>query len=186
MNSEFNPQPHDEEWQHEEATVSSEHVTDEATERLARLQASPEEEALPIRMRQVDLLLESTPMAAPRPGFADRVLAMLKERTPYILKPHAGLGLALGLSMSAGFAIFLVILALLLVAIIALNWSTVYKNVALAMSEISTAVGGVLDALGNLLGDATPFALFIVLLAIPLFFIWLWVLRGRTKKTTEG
>ncbi len=190
MSNQFNLQPQDDDlqWQQEDAQAESEAspALDENAGRRARLQASATQELQPLRMRMVDQLLESAPMAAPRAGFADRVLAMLKERTPYVLRPSAGLGLALGLSVSAGFAIFLVILALLLVTLIALNWSWVYRNVARAIGEISTAVGSVLDALGSVLGDATPFVLFILILGIPLIFLWVRIVRRQKVSKSEG
>lgn len=136
-----------------------------------------------MRMRLVDQLLAHTPMAMPRPDFALRVMAALKERTPYILKPHVGLGLALGLSVSAGFAVLMMVVALLLIVLIVLNWSDVYEALALALGEIGTTLGSLIDEIGQLIRDAPPAAVIITLLALPALLLWIWWFRGRAKAT---
>ncbi|MBZ0305599.1 MAG: hypothetical protein K8I82_05980 [Anaerolineae bacterium] len=178
MNSEFQPQTQD-----DDPNFAPQEREDESSERLARLQASPDEENLPIRMRLVDQLLAHTPMALPRPDFAFRVMAALKERTPYILKPHVGLGLALGLSVSAGFAVLMMVVALLLILLIVLNWSDVYEVLARALGEVGTTLGSLLDDIGQLISDAPPLAVIITLLALPAFLLWIWWFRGRAKAT---
>lgn len=180
MNSEFRPQTQDDDpnWQPEAQPAAA---PDENAERLARLQASPDEEALPMRMRLVDQLLAHTPMVIPRPDFAFRVMAALKERAPYILKPQAGLGLALGLSVSAGFAVLMIVGALLMLLLLVLNWSEVYEIVALALGEIGTFLGSIIDEIGRLVNDAPPAAVVITLLALPALVVWIWWMRRAAR-----
>jgi hypothetical protein len=174
--SDYNLQPDDElHYQPEEQ---------EEADRASRLAASPEEETLPLRMRLVDQLFSSAPMAIPGADFADRVLAAIKDRSPYILKPHAGLGVALGLGFSIAFVGLLLAGVIAALVMLVLNWREIYGALASVLGDLVTTVGQTVDEIGRLL-NTLPNGSLIVLIGLPIaLVVWLMVMR-RMRQTAD-
>lgn len=141
-----------------------------------RLQASAEEESMQLRLRIVDHLLSNAPMLAPGAEFAEKVMASLRQRTRQSMNSNTSLGLALGLGSIVLLLIGTIIGGILGVINIALNWSAIYQGLVSSMGEVIRALESFFSFLTSTISDE-PLIPALLLLFIPLFLIWLWVMR---------
>ncbi|NJL93222.1 MAG: hypothetical protein HC915_05575 [Anaerolineae bacterium] len=130
---------------------------------------------LPMRLWIIDQLLSNAPVLGPAADFADRVVEAIRQRQ-WTFNPRAGAGLLLG------FGAVTLIVSLVMAGIwagvigVVLNWTAIYQALVLAGGRLGSWLSTQFSAPGQFLSD-NPLIGGLTLLSIPLFFIWLRVLR---------
>lgn len=158
----------------QQPNLQPEEQGDEDLARANRLQASAEDEVLLKRMRLVDQMMLNAPEEAPRPGFAMRVLEAIRQSQA--MRTHGGLGVLIGLGMALALVTTIVSVAGILLIVALANWTVVYQILLQFMGDSSGLVVGLLDWLNGIIDD-TPLIPLLSLLSIPLFLVWLSVMR---------
>lgn len=135
----------------------------------------PSEDNLEMRLRIVDHLLSTAPMLAPSVDFAERVMRTLRERQSE-MNWSASTGLALGLSMFVLMGVGILLAGIAAIINLILNWTTVYQQLILGGGDLSNLVGEVIDNLQHTAFES-PILPLLTLLSLPLFYVWLRVMR---------
>ena len=150
----------------------------------AEQDSTAEEESLQLRLRIIDHLLSNAPMLAPGAEFAERVMTAIRSRTSPHMNENASLGLALGL-VSVVLVVMGIVTGMALGLInVVLNWTAIYQVLVSSIGEVAQALKAFFSLLTNTLSD-NPLLPVLLLLAIPLFFSWLWVMR-RVKPSEKN
>jgi len=151
MNSIFTPQPEENE--------------DEAVRRLGVEDTTSEDTQR--RLSIVDHLLLSAPLVSPAAEFAERVLAAIRQQQQQAFNGKSALGLALGVGVAIAVVVSMMATLLLLVANLIVNWTLVYQNLVLAAGQSADFF--------SILPD--PALTILAVASVPLFFVWVWIMR---------
>ena len=139
---------------------------------VARLSASDDDHDMALRLRRVEHLMRSAPLVRPSVDFAERVIEAIRRQEIDPFNRYSALGLIAGLGVAAAVVATMLSVFVLAVANVLFNWTQVY--------QLLVAGGGVFaeifDELGAPVGDS-PLLGVLTLLSVPLFFVWLWLMR---------
>jgi hypothetical protein len=144
----------------------------------AQLEESAEASTAWAHLHQTDELLRTTPVAAPSPGFADRVMAAIAAMPlPGFVHWQPGIGIALGLLVVAlvTVPIFSVLFFVLLTVLT--DPGALHSVLQTVLSAASYVIGLMADLVGeveNLVRD-TPVLAALLTTMIPVTLLWGWL-----------
>ncbi len=160
-----------------------------------RLEAAPEASEEADLLRKTDELLRTTPMVAPSPTFAKRVMeAIAALPLPGFARRELNAGLALGLAAAAMLAIpVLAVVFFLLVSLLA-DPATFHMLLQTSIDVLTYGISLVADVAEQIRAwvTGTPLAVALLVLVVPLSVLWGWVLwlllsgRGLAIRRTRS
>jgi hypothetical protein len=151
------------------------------------LEASEEAATAWDRLQQTDELLRTTPLAAPSPGFARRVMAAIAAMPlPGFVHRQPGIGIALGLLVAALITVpvFSVLFFVLLTVITDPGTlQTILQTVLNAASYVISLMANLAGEIENIVRD-TPVLAALLTTMIPVTLLWgwlIWLLLGGRR-----
>ncbi len=162
-----------------EDTLEQGHLEEQMAALHARLSESEQSDEQAQSAEQVERLLRQTPLVAPLPGFAERVMAAIAALPlPAYVRRDLSVGLALGL-----LAVMMLTVPLLAVLFVLLVTSATspaaWGNMLRGAMDAASAVGGLLLDAGDevqALVSGTPVVPALLAITIPLVAVWGWAL----------
>lgn len=173
-------------YHHKLNTALDEQLTEQEWDALNNdLADSPEVAAYWDRLSTVDRLLHETPLAAPSPGFASRVMAAIAS---IHLADHRRLSVGIGVGLGVAAILLIPVLSAgLLLLLSAVTDPGTYTRL---LQSITSGVSYLVDLGSNLSSELetlvteTPMIPALLSTAIPISMVWgwlIWYLSGRPK-----
>jgi hypothetical protein len=131
------------------------------------------------RLQNTDELLRTTPLAAPAPGFANRVMAAIAAMPlPAFAKRHPGLGIALGLAIAAFLTLPMFSILFLLTLSVITDPGAINTWLQTFISAASYVIGLLADIASQFESGLanTPMMLALVTTMVPVTMLWGWLL----------
>jgi hypothetical protein len=161
------------------------HLLDESQQIVLEqhLETTPDDADLFARLTKAEHILTSAPIITAPNGFADRVCAALASGRKPTHDPNAGLGIALGLLLTALFSI-----PLLAASILSVIW-TLSDNGTLnllidwtnhTLTSLRASIGQVSGVNDPLFHESSPLALTLAVMIVPLAIFYMWTIRHLT------
>ncbi|HLA42114.1 MAG TPA: hypothetical protein VJZ27_01690 [Aggregatilineales bacterium] len=183
MNSEFDPRLENDdnaeqklytEQNHEQANLQA--SVSRLSQRSEGTESDDYNHQISHRLRLVDHLLMSAPLVLPSAEFAERVIEAVRRYRAESFNRYTAFGMILGLGSAATVAISLMIAGILVIANIILNWTEVYQNLVLfaglVVHEVTELFSGVNGSL-----PGSPVISVLTIASLPLFVVWLYIMR---------
>jgi hypothetical protein len=136
------------------------------------------------RLRTTDELMRTTPLVAPSPGFARRVMAAIAAiPLPEFAQRQLGIGIALGLAVAA-------FLTVPILSVLFFVFFSVLTDPGALNTVLQTLINGASYTIGlmaNIAGDLeatatdTPMLLLLLSTMIPITALWAWLVRYLLK-----
>jgi hypothetical protein len=143
---------------------------------VARLSTSGEDHDTATRLRIVDHLMMSAPLVRPGVDFAERVIEAIRHQDFDSFNRYSAFGMIVGLGVAAGVVISILSVFALVMANVVFNWTRVYQLAISLAGGVGGALANAYEWTGSLLNDSPVLGL-LALASIPLFFVWVWLLR---------
>jgi hypothetical protein len=145
----------------------------------AQLEESKEASDIWEHLRQTDELLRTTPLVAPSPGFASRVMAAIAAMPlPGFMHREPGIGIALGLLVAAlvTVPVFSVLFFMLLTVLA--DPGTLHTLLQTVLGATSYVIGLMADLAGEVehMVSDTPVLAALLTTMIPVTLLWGWLI----------
>lgn len=154
-------------------------AADELHDPIARLSASAESEEMQQRISLLEQWLRTTPLVAPAADFAERVVEAIRQRKLEPFNHNMATGIILGLSTAALLMLGLLIALVIAIVLIILNWTDTYQTLILAAGAVESTAVTIREAFNEGFA-ASPLMTALSVLSVPLFFVWMWLMRRLT------
>jgi len=137
---------------------------------------SEEDHDTATRLRIVDHLMMTAPLVMPGVDFAERVIDAIRRQDFDTFNRYSAFGMIVGLGVAVGVVISILSVFALVMANVVFNWTRSYQVGISLAGGVSGTFTGAYDWTGNLLSDS-PVVGVLALASIPLFFVWIWLMR---------
>ena len=180
MNEEFNRKLDNEEEEMALPLHDNEASQEDLNASLARLslpdEAPESEEDHDTALRMVEHMLMTAPLVRPSVDFAERVIEAIRRQEIDPFNRNSAFGLVLGLGVAAAVVISVLSAFALLLANVLVNWSRAYQLIVQGGGMTIGLFTDTYDQTGELLNDSPVIGL-LALASVPLFFVWVWLMR---------
>jgi hypothetical protein len=145
----------------------------------AHLEQSEEASNIWEHLRQTDELLHTTPLIAPSPGFANRVMAAIAAMPlPGFMRREPGIGIALGLLVAALVTVPVFSISFFVLLTVLTDPGTLHTLLQTVLGAASYVIGLMADLAGEIehMVKDTPVLAALLTTMIPVTLLWGWLI----------